>query len=134
MNRKTADSYHKRKRLQRYGFDADPRDVRVHRDETPEHVTARRLCGYVLQQADRSWAEEVETPNGRIDVVDFGDFDEEPLAIEFESVPDQPTIDDKLRKYVENGPCRDLIMFDLRECPETVGEIPEWIRGGLAGV
>ena len=133
-SKRQKDTWQKRKRLERYGVDADPKAVRIHSDETPLHVCARRLCGYVLQNAGRAWDEEVDVGNGRVDCIDFGDFDEAPLAIEFESNPTQPTIDEKVEKYVKSGPCRDVLILDLRDAPNHIAELAEWIEGELAGV
>lgn len=130
-----ADTWRTKKRLNRYGFDADPNSTRIDAHETPEHVACRYLCGLVLAKAGRAFDTEVvvnQETGDRVDVVDFGDLEEPPLAIEFESAPDQPTIDSKLDRYVFNGPCRDLILFDLRECPIELEAIVEWIQTQLA--
>ena len=133
-SKRQKDTYRKTKRLKRYGVDVDPKNVRIHKDETELPVVARRLCGYILQNADRSWDEEVEVGNGRVDVLDYGDFDEAPLAIEFESNPTQPTIDEKVEKYCDAGPCRDVLILDLRNAPNHIDELADWIEGELAGV
>lgn len=135
-NKQEADTYWKGQRLERYGFDADPNRVRIHKTETPLHICARFLCGYVLQSADRAWDVEcIVTDSGdRVDVLDFGEFDEEPRAIEFESNPDRKTVRSKATRYAIEGPLSDVLVLDLRECPERVDEIPEWIRSELGGV
>lgn len=135
-SKREAETWYTEKRLDRYGFDADPNRVRIYKSETPKHVTARFLCGYVLQKAGRAWDVEctVTESGDRVDVLDFGDFDEDPLAIELESAPDSATVEDKLERYVYNGPCRDILPLDLRDCPNDIAGIVSWLQSEVGGV
>ena len=123
-----------KKRLQRYGVNADPKHTRIDAGETELHVASRALCGLVLARAGHAFDIEVKINDAgdRIDVLDFGGPDEHPIALEFESAPTKPTIETKLDKYVRNGPCRDCIVFDLRDAPTDIDELTEWIEGQLA--
>lgn len=135
-NKAAHDTWEKGVLLDRHGFDADPNRVRIHSNETPKHVAVRFLCAYLLQQAGRAWDVEAEvTESGdRVDVLDFGDFDEEPLAIELESQPDRKTLESKVERYVKNGPCRDVLPLDLRDCPDEIDAIIGWLNREIAGV
>lgn len=128
-----ADTHRETKRLQRYGLDADPNRVRITASETPKHVVARFLGAYVLQNAGRAWDVEAEvTENGdRVDLLDFGAADEEPLAIEFEGNPTRKKTLSKAKRYATHGPCRDILVLDLREAPDSIPEFVTWIREEL---
>lgn len=130
------DVHRTKQRLQRYGFNADPKRTRISKHESVEHVVCRYVCGLILAKAGRAFDTEVVVNEygDRVDVLDFGDLEELPLAVEFESSPDGPTIESKLERYVHSGPCRDMILYDLRECPNTLPEIEAWIKSDLAGV
>lgn len=130
-----ANAWRTKKRLQGYGFDADPNAVRIHKSETALHVAAKRLCGLILQRAGHAWDDEVETPNGRIDVVDFGsELGEDPLAIEFNTNGfTDAELEDKVSRYVREGPCRDVLPISLEDAPRNVDDLTQWIEEQLAG-
>lgn len=130
------EDHRTKRRLNRYGFDADPDTVRIAKSETELHVAARFIGALVLQRAGRSWDVEVRVNEfgDRVDLLDFGREDDDPIAVEFESSPTRETVIEKKRRYCDRGPCQEVLVLDLRDAPSDVDELAEWVRESLAGV
>lgn len=111
------------------------KNTRIDAHETLKHAVCRRIGAYVLTQAGFSWDTEVaiKAPESddRVDLVNFNYQDEPPIAIEFESNPTEKTKASKLDRYVKNGPCMDMLLLDIRDCPDDINEIHEWIKSEL---
>lgn len=134
MNKQEHANRQTEKRLQRYEWQADRRSERMDQHETLKHRIAPYIGGSLLTDSNRAWDTEVKVKpdtDDRVDLVDYGTEDEKPLAVEFESNPTAEVKQSKLERYVYSGPCRDMLLFDLRECPDRIGEIENWIEAGM---
>lgn len=134
MNKQDHTDRQTEQRLQRYNWQADRKSERMDTHETLKHRICPYIGGGLLTDSGRAWDTEVKVnpeTDDRVDLVDYGLEDEKPLAIEFESHPTEKTKTSKLERYVHSGPCRDMLLYDLRECPDRLDEIAEWISQGM---
>lgn len=138
-NKHTHDVFEKQLLLERKGIISDPKNVRMSKNETELHVACRYLAAHLLKQADRAVDTEAEVTGtkNRIDVLDYGEPDELPLAVEFQMQITKDVIQSKLKRYVEDGPCRDCLFLNPSESLSSdpkLSEITSWLRRELPSV
>lgn len=133
-NRATHDSWVKRKALESAGIEIKRPAVRLHGpNETPKHLVLKALLARELLRNDIPYDTEVRVEGGRIDVLSLGEPDEPPTAFEIESNCTPKRAKDKVEQYAVS-PIRDVMILDPTDAPNTVGEIPGWLREQVAGI
>jgi len=132
-NKRTHDEYRHRHVLRRNGWDVPKTDAVAFNSgsETPEHYFAKCVVAYVLKDQGYRIATEVEKEGvGEIDVIAYGTEDE-PIAVEVETNPSDEVVKDKLSRYVQGEPYRDMFLLNVDEMPATWSEAIDWVEGEL---
>lgn len=90
----------------------------------------KALCAKILKEQGYRIDTEVSKDGvGEIDIVAYGQA--RPIIVEVESNLDDETIDDKLRRYYEGEPFRDVFVLDPTEMPDNRQQARVWIQEQL---
>jgi hypothetical protein len=102
--------------------------------ETAKHAHVKLALARVLQQkrGKDGWDTEVPGPNGRVDVLDLGPTDGQPVVYEVESNATPARRAEKAEQYAV-GPVRDVIVLDPTDAPDSVEEMEAWAEGQVVG-
>lgn len=135
-NKATHAEWVQRKELNRCDIQVKPESaIRLHSStETPKHLVVKALLARELQRNGRPFDTEVKIGDvGRVDVLDFGEFDEAPIVYEVETGVTPKKAKAKANQYAV-GPIRDVIILDPTEAPDDVAGIVDWLRAEVAGI
>jgi len=123
MTKRERDMYDVRKELERNGWSFDKSTRYNSGSETVAHATCKNLAGHYLEHehAYQVSFEVAHKERGEVDVVGIRENDI--IAIECETSPTEEVVDDKLSRYVEGTPIRDMFLLNVNEMPH------EWMMG-----
>jgi hypothetical protein len=121
--------------LSRHGWDADKTDsVKFnHGSETEKHAHAKTAtCLLLKDHGYRVDTEVTHAERGEIDVIAIPcDGDEHPFCIELETSPTEDTISDKVDRYHDGTPFRDIFIINVSELPTDILEMRAQIAAEL---
>ena len=102
--------------------------------ETAKHAHVKLALARVLQQkrGKNGWDTEVPGPNGRVDVLDLGPTDGQPVVYEVETGATPARRKEKAEQYAV-GPVRDVIVLDPTDAPDDVQSLHEWAEREVIG-
>jgi len=135
-NKREKDEWMKRQDLGDVGL--EPRHdngVFLHgQGETAKHAHVKLALARVLQQkrGKNGWDTEVPGPNGRVDVLDLGPTDGQPVVYEVETGATPARRKEKAEQYAV-GPVRDVIVLDPTDAPDDVQALHEWAEREIIG-
>lgn len=126
--------WQKERDLDDEGYQINPEPaIRPHgSNETPKHLIIKSLIVRALMQEGRSWDTEVKGPNGRVDVLDYGPPEGNPVVYEVETGCTQATRREKARKYAV-GPVRDVLFIDPEDAPDDIAALTEYVEQRVVG-
>jgi len=104
--------------LQHHGWDVDFEDsIKANTgSEGKKHLTAKSLTFRYLKQEGYRVKTEVEGETGIVDILAIPPTTEEhPIAIELENNLTDEVRDDKLRRYTEKTPIRDVLFVEVED-------------------
>ncbi|MDL0127041.1 hypothetical protein [Halobacterium salinarum] len=133
MTKRARIEYDGRQALQDAGWQLRKRDAVAFNggSETDAHLLAKTLVAAVLRDQGYRIDTEVEKDDvGEIDVVAYGG-EGPPFAVEVETNPTQEVISDKLSRYYEGEPYRDVFVIDPSEMPDSISGAREFVEGEL---
>jgi len=133
MNKRQRQEFDDRKRLQDAGWKVRQRDAVAFNSgsENPTHYLCKALVAQVLKaRGFRIDTEVAKESAGEIDVVAYGK-DDAPTVIEVETDPTEAVIQDKLTRYYEDEPFREVFVIDPTEMPESLFEARNWVSEQL---
>jgi len=95
--------------------------------ETVAHATCKNLAGHYLQHEHgyQVGFEVTHEDRGEIDVVGIRESDI--ICVECETSPTGEVVDDKLERYVQETPIRDMFLLNVSELPAEWMEAYRWI-------
>lgn len=122
-------------KLQRHGWDVDKTDTVKfnHGSETEMHTHAKTAtCLLLKDHGYRVDTEVKHAERGEIDVVAIPCGGEEhPFAVELEHSPTDDVVSDKLSRYYDGTPYREVYVVNLNELPPDVLEMRTQIAAEL---
>jgi|GEM_PF-2168064 len=127
MNARTHREFEHRQLLQDHYWEISKRDAVAFNSgsETFAHFMAKAALAWTLkQQGYRVGSEVAKDGAGEIDVVAYGGQDP-PVAVECERGMTDDVMADKLSRYVDGEPFRDMYPVDVDEMPD-VEALEEW--------
>jgi len=127
MNKRQKDIYDGTKELQRAGWGFDKSHRYNDGSSTVAHATCKNLAGHYLEHEHGYHVGfEVEHESrGEVDVI--GVRENDIIAVEAETSPTQDVVDDKLSRYVEGTPIRDMFLLNVNKLPAEWMEAYKWI-------
>jgi len=118
--------------LQHHGWDVDFEDsIKANTgSESREHLTAKALTfRYLKQDGYRVKTECSHSDRGAVDVLLIPPTTEvRPLAIELENNLTQEVKDDKLRRYTEHTPIRDVLFVEVTELSTDIEKMEDQLK------
>jgi Holliday junction resolvase-like predicted endonuclease len=130
MNKRTHREYEHRKALRGAGWDVQQEDMVAFNSgsETLDHYRSKTLAAWVLKKEGYRVASEVTKDGvGEIDVIAYGTEDP-PIAVECETDISDDVVRDKLERYVQNEPYRDLFVVAVDHLPAERDAALEYVR------
>lgn len=127
MNVRTHREFEHRKILKDAGWEISQRDAVAFNSgsETFEHFMAKAALAWSLkQQGYRIGSEVAKDSAGEVDVAAYG-LDDPPVAVECERSMTEDVMADKLARYVDGEPFRDMLPVDVDSMPD-VEVLREW--------
>lgn len=133
MSKRKHQEYTDRLELTDAGWDVHKRDAVAFNggSESLRHAAAKLLVARELRERGYRIDTEVHKGGaGEIDVIAYG-TDEPPVAVEVETDPKEDVIQDKLERYYEGEPFRDVFVLDPTEMPEQLQAAAAWVKEEL---
>ena len=107
--------------------------VRLHGTrETTKHLVLKALVAQVIQERGRRYDTEVLGPNGRVDVLDFGEPDGSPVVYEIQTDCTPKERREKAAQYAV-GPVRDVLFIDPTDAPDDIHEMKAYVEQQVTG-
>jgi hypothetical protein len=135
MNKSDKVYYESLKSLRNAGWNAKKEDaIRFNSgSETAKHVHAKTACARVLKKNGYRVGSEVKhAERGEVDVIGVPtDGDRKPIAAEVETSPTEDVIGDKLERYYEGTPFREVFVVNVSELPLNILDMEEQIAAEL---
>lgn len=133
MTKRQHREYTGRLELTDAGWDVHKRDAVAFNggSESLRHAVAKLLVARELR--DRGYRIDTEVHKGgagEIDVIGYG-TDDAPVAVEVETNPKEDVIEDKLARYYEGEPYREVFVLDPTEMPEQLQAASAWVTEEL---
>lgn len=102
--------------------------------ETPKHAHVKLALARVLQakRGTNGWDTEVKGPDGRVDVLDLGPTDGQPVVYEVETGASPARRQEKAQQYAV-GPVRDVIVLDPEDAPDNLHDLQAWAERQVIG-
>jgi hypothetical protein len=120
-------NWSKRTDLEAVSIDAKPWEgLAVHSQNSEVHEYVKFALCLLLDEKDRAWDSEVQFPDGRVDVLDFGPDDGNPVVYEVETGVTDKRAREKVEQYLV-GNIRDVIVIDPSNVPETIEAATAWL-------
>jgi len=116
-----------RKELANNGWHVEKRDS-VHFNsgsETLGHAELKLVACWHLKKLGYRIDTEVELSNGEVDILAYDGDDI--IVVEIETNADPETIQDKIKRYTQNEPPRDIFVIDPTNAPETLSDRREFV-------
>lgn len=134
MTRQDKDDWQKRQDLEAEGYEIHIQPaVHLHGpNETPKHAHVKLALAREILKRGRRFDTEVKGPGGRVDVLDLGAPDEQPLVYEVETDSSAKQRKEKAKQYAV-GPVRDVIVLDPTEAPDQIEALSEWAERQVVG-
>lgn len=131
-NKRTRREYEHRTALKNAGWEVHKRDSVAFNQtsETARHFATKALVAYVLKQRGFRVDSEVEGPTGIVDIAYWGQEDP-PAAVEVETGMDEETIRDKVSRYHDGQPFREVFVIDPAQLPIETDTAIAWIETEL---
>jgi len=123
-----------RRELEAAGWKVRQRDAVAFNSgsETVKHAVCKLLTCYVLKERGYRVDTEVEKEGvGEIDIVAYGIADEPAFVVEVETSPTEDIVKDKIARYHDNEPYRDVFVLNPNDMPVNMLEAREWIQEQL---
>jgi len=131
--REYAEFSHRRE-LQDAGWKLRQRDAVAFNSgsETVKHCVCKMLVAKALKERGYRVDTEVVKDNvGEIDIVAYGVSDEPAFGVEVETSPTEDVISDKLSRYHDGEPYRDVFVINVSEMPVDMLEAYNWVQDQL---
>jgi len=127
MTKREREIYDGTRDLKRAGWDFDKSHRYNNGSETVAHATCKNLAGHYLEHEHGYHVGfEVEHESrGEIDVVGIRESDI--ICVECETSPTSDVIDDKLERYVQGTPIRDMFLLNVNKLPAEWMHAYQWI-------
>lgn len=127
MTKSDKQNWKKRKDFEAQDIDPTPWEgLSVHSQNTLRHEYVKFVLSYLLDTKDRQWDSEVQFPDGRVDILDFGPDDGKPIVYEVETNVTDRRAREKIDQYCV-GPVRDVIVIDPADVPREFETAVEWL-------
>ena len=129
-DKRTWDEYSHRRELQSANWRVEKTDKVEFNEgsETVRHEVCKMLvASYLKREKGLRVDSEVKHPErGEIDVIGYSG--EGPaIAVECETSPKEGVVSDKLERYVDGTPFRDMFLVNVGEMPENIMDAYEWV-------
>lgn len=128
------DEYSHRRELQSAGWKVDQADKIEFNSgsETVRHAVCKTVAAMYLKQEKglRVDSEVEHSERGEIDVIGYSG-EGAAIAVECETSPTDDVVGDKLERYVEGTPFRDMFLLNVTEMPENIMDAYEWVGDNL---
>jgi hypothetical protein len=126
--------YSWRNELKRNGWDISKTDSIQFNSgsETTRHIVCKSLVGrYLKHECNLRIDSEVTHPErGEIDIVAYGE-ESPPFAVEVETNVTDDVTSDKLERYYEGTPLREVYILELLDMPTDWNEAYQWVAEEL---
>ena len=133
MTKRQYDDWRGRQRLTDAGWNVSKTDsIQFNAgSETFRHLVAKSAAAFYLKhdQGYRVDSEVTHPERGEIDILAWNADDI--IAVECETAPTEEVITDKLERYYEGTPIRDVFVINVTEMPAEILPAYEWIVGEL---
>jgi len=125
--------YEREQWLKAHGWDVQDNSVRSNAgSETVRHFVCKSLVVHYLRQQGLSvTTEAAHGDRGQVDILCHGPDDGAPFAVEVETAPTAETIKDKLDRYVDGSPLREMFVLNVNEMPEHTLDAYAWVSSQL---
>jgi hypothetical protein len=126
--------YEHRRELEAAGWKVRQRDAVAFNSgsETVRHAVCKMLVCYKLKERGFRVDTEVgKEQAGEIDIVAYGVSDEPAFAVEVETNPTKDVVSDKIARYHDNEPFRDVFILNVSEMPKNILNALAWVEEQL---
>lgn len=127
MTKRNRELYESRKILRNHDWDVSNSSRFNSGSETLAHSVCKQVAGHYLHaELGYHIGFEVSHPErGEIDVLAWNEDDI--VCVECETSPTDDVIDDKLSRYVEGTPIRDMFILNVSELPAEWSHAYKWV-------
>lgn len=131
MNKREREFYEKNRVLEQHGWDVDNKFRSNGGSETDKHFVCKCLVAKAVEESGHRWTMEAShEERGEVDVLVIPE-NGEPYAVEAETSPTQEVVDDKVERYTEGTPIRDMLLINVSDMPVDMIEAKAWIQEQL---
>jgi len=133
-DKRTRQEYDWRKELSKHGWNVHKRDGIAWNSgsETLRHFVCKAIVAHYLKHEKglRVDSEVAHAERGEIDVIAYGG-DGNPIAVECETSPTEEIVSDKLSRYYDGTPFREVFVLNVNNMPLDIMDAYEWVHEQL---